>query len=133
MLIGNWRVERKIIDQRGGGTLIFAGHAIISESAFDEYGQLQMTGARLDSRRHYRVSMEDECAWVLFPDGSPFIRLAREPSQRVVHHCGDDIYRGQFFVRDADRWAEAWSVSGPKKRYRSIAHFRRDATDQFDR
>src|SRR3546814_323510 len=133
MLIGNWCVERKIIDQRGGGMLVFVGHAVITESAFDEYGELQMAGSRLDSRRHYRVSMEDECAQVLFPDGSPFIRLAREPSQHVVHHCGDDTYRGQFFVSDTDRWVEVWSVTGPKKRYRSITHFRRDITDHFDR
>src|SRR5690606_6175503 len=58
MLIGNWRVERKIIDQRGGGTLLVAGQAIISASACDEYGQFQMTDGRVYSLLHHQVSME---------------------------------------------------------------------------
>jgi len=48
-------------------------------------------------------------------------------AQTVVHLCGADHYRGRFFFVDADHWVEAWRVSGPRKRYASISHYRRTA------
>ncbi|PZM07362.1 DUF6314 family protein [Rhizobium tubonense] len=125
ILIGSWSVRRKVIDYRGGGALTFIGNAIITEHAFEEHGQFQVAGNRLDSRRHYRLNMEDDFASVLFPDGSHFVRLTCQPSQSVSHSCGDDSYHGRFIVRGPDQWAEIWSVAGPRKRYRSITLYRR--------
>lgn len=126
ILIGSWSVRRKVIDYRGGGTSAFIGNAIITEHAFEEHGQFEVAGTRLDSRRQYRLNMEDNFVSVLFPDGSDFVRLFRQPSQRVFHSCGDDSYHGRFIVRGPDQWAEIWSVTGQRKRYRSITLYRRE-------
>lgn len=125
-MIGNWIVHRKIIDYRDRRTLIFVGSAIIIESAFDEHGQFKTAGTRLDSGRHYKLRMEDGYVSVSFPNGSHFVRLAFQPSQRVSHSCGEDSYQGRVVVRGPDQWAEVWSVKGPRKRYRSVTHYRRE-------
>ena len=132
ILLGTWSVYRKVVDHRNGGTLTFTGYADITKSAFDEYGELAIAGAKLDSRRHYALNIESEQVTVQFADGSPFIRLAAEECQRVVHCCGDDIYAGRFVIASPDRWAEIWSVRGPKKRYRSVTIYRRHSPASVD-
>jgi hypothetical protein len=126
ILIGNWLVHRKIVDYRQAGTLIFVGKAIITDSAFEEHGRFEVAGTGLDSRRKYKLGMEGESVSVSFPNGSLFVRLVCQPSQRVFHSCGEDRYLGRFVVRGPDQWAEVWSVYGPRKRYRSITYYRRD-------
>jgi hypothetical protein len=132
LLFGTWSVSRKVIDRHGGSTLTFTGHADITESAFDEYGELEIAGGAFDSRRHYGLTMEDGHVTVRFADGRPFLRLRAGQSQHVVHSCGDDIYRGRILIASPDRWAEIWSVRGPRKRYRSITIYRRHGIASLD-
>ncbi|MBO9168397.1 MULTISPECIES: DUF6314 family protein [unclassified Rhizobium] len=126
MLVGEWRVHRKICDYRARSTIAFVGHATIIESAFLEHGQLHPGGRALDCRRAYTLMMGDSDVLVFFPDGAEFVRLAFKPIQAVVHLCGDDVYCGQFLIRSPHDWAEIRSVTGPRKRYRSVTHYRRE-------
>jgi hypothetical protein len=64
---------------------------------------------------------------VQFPSGMDFIALGLDARQSVLHHCGDDTYRGRFFFRSHDHWAEFWHVRGPRKCYTSLARFERAA------
>ena len=105
--------------------MTFSGKADITENAFIEQGDMKIEGGKFDSRRRYALKMETGHVTVEFADGGHFIRLASEASQRVVHVCGDDVYTGRFIVAGPDRWAEVWSVQGPKKRYRSLTIYRR--------
>jgi hypothetical protein len=126
ILTGRWLVHRRVVDYRGGPALTFNGNATIAEFAFEEHGQLEVAGTKLDCHRKYSLNIEDDFVSVHFPDGSHFVRLTGQPSQHVFHSCGDDSYQGRFFVRGPDQWAEIWSVTGPRKRYRSIALYRRE-------
>lgn len=53
---------------------------------------------------------------VRFADGRPFHDLDLTTGRHVADHpCSADLYRGEFTVRDADRWRTVWRVAGPAK------------------
>ncbi|MFJ9120608.1 DUF6314 family protein [Streptomyces sp. NPDC102394] len=53
---------------------------------------------------------------VRFSDGRPFHDLDLTTGRHVADHpCSADLYRGEFTVRDADRWRTLWRVRGPAK------------------
>ncbi|MFJ6726826.1 DUF6314 family protein [Streptomyces sp. NPDC091281] len=55
-------------------------------------------------------------AEVTFADGRPFHGLDLRTGRHVADHpCVADLYRGEFTVRDADRWRTVWRVGGPAK------------------
>lgn len=124
-LIGTWNVRRRIVDHLAAATSFFTGTASITSTRFREEGQLDLGTSLLRAAREYRLHPAPRGIAVRFPDGAEFIELAPQPSQRVRHVCGADLYLGHFFVLDADTWVEAWRVTGPRKRYASLSRYTR--------
>lgn len=122
---GTWHVRRKIVDHLARTTATFTGQATIAPARFEEAGELALATTVLNATRAYRLRFGRRAVSVTHPDGSPFIRLEARPAQTVRHQCGADLYVGRFFFLDADTWAEAWRVVGPRKRYASLSHYRR--------
>ncbi|MCZ9342306.1 DUF6314 family protein, partial [Streptomyces sp. TRM76130] len=55
-------------------------------------------------------------AEVRFADGRFFHDLDLTTGRHVTGHpCAADLYRGEFTVRDRDRWRTVWQVTGPAK------------------
>ncbi|AYG58411.1 DUF6314 family protein [Rhizobium jaguaris] len=123
--LGTWDVRRKIIDRLNGGVISFEGQAFVTPVQFEEHGDTTADHATLRSSRTYRLRGEAKHLAVCFPNLTEFIRIGNGASQRVVHHCGTDLYRGRLFFRGPDAWAEMWHVQGPRKHYVSLAHYRR--------
>ena len=122
-VLGEWQVRRRISDAPTGLVTRFQGTAQISDSTFHETGMIQFQNQRLSSQRQYLLEWSDGAVEVRRPDGSPFITLEAQGIQRVVHHCGDDLYRGLFMFASNRRWAEIWTVRGPRKNYRSVSQY----------
>ncbi|AVA20707.1 MULTISPECIES: DUF6314 family protein [unclassified Rhizobium] len=123
--LGTWDVRRKVIDRLNASLILFEGQAFVTPHQFEEHGDTTMDYATLRSSRTYRLRGEAGHVAVCFPDLTEFIRIGNSASQRVVHHCGADLYRGRLFFRGPDAWAEMWHVQGPRKHYLSLAHYRR--------
>jgi len=123
--LGNWSVRRKIVDYRTGGVFSFEGKAVLTNTSFEEQGQIDYGDNAFSAERAYRIQADGDSISVLFPNGARFIELSPAVSQAVHHHCGQDTYIGRFFFRDREAWAERWRVSGPRKHYASLAHYRR--------
>lgn len=124
--LGTWNVKRRIIDRFNRSVITFEGQAFVTPVQFEEHGDTRGDHATLRSSRTYRL--DDDLAETLivrFPSLAEFIRIDDGGSQRVVHHCGPDLYRGRLFFRGVDAWAEMWHVRGPRKHYLSLAHYRR--------
>lgn len=122
---GSWRVRRTIIDRLNSVTMRFEGEAFITSVQFEEHGDLVSGDTTLRSSRTYRLNPAGDELVVGFPDNSEFVRLTPEPTQRLVHHCGADLYRGRVIFRSPDIWGETWIVVGPRKNYRSVALYER--------
>jgi hypothetical protein len=123
--LGTWDVKRRIIDRLNATLITFEGQALVTPVQFEEHGDATSDQAMLRSSRTYRLGCEAGRLTVSFPDLSEFIRIGDGASQRVIHQCGPDLYRGRLFFRGPDAWAEMWRVEGPRKRYLSLAHYRR--------
>jgi hypothetical protein len=124
-IASTWRVGRVVIDRLHLGRVTFEGLATISADDFVEHGRTMFRGHLSQSRRRYRLRTSGDCVVVQFPDGREFIEISRQPMQRVRHQCGDDAYLGQFMFLTPNVWYEAWSVSGPRKSYRSLSKYTR--------
>jgi hypothetical protein len=124
--LGTWDVFRVIIDHLTGAVNRFSGKAIITASEFVETGEVRYGAVSLKANRRYGLNAGAGQLDIEFADGRPFISLNGEASQTVRHLCGDDDYRGRFVFAHAGAWIEAWHVSGPRKRYASLARYSRD-------
>lgn len=122
---GTWDVRRRIVDHLSGAVHHFAGKAVIGASEFSETGNVSYGTFSLKAARRYLLRSQENDLAIAFADGRPFIRLDGRASQAVRHLCGDDDYRGRFFFRSTDTWVEEWRVAGPRKRYVSLARYRR--------
>jgi hypothetical protein len=122
---GSWRVRRKIIDHRVASVSNFVGEAVLTKTSFEEHGEMSHGGVLFPASRNYRLQAGGDAISVLFASGAPFIDLDLRAAQTVHHHCGDDDYAGRFFFRSEDAWAERWCVTGPRKRYVSLAYYDR--------
>lgn len=129
IFLGRWTVQRRIFDRMTGSVQHFAGTACIEPDRFSEEGELRTGSGSFVSRRTYRLSRRGKHLSVQFPAGTDFIALNLEDRQTVCHDCGSDLYRGRFFFRNPDNWAEFWRVRGPRKRYVSLAHYLREPPD----
>jgi hypothetical protein len=123
--MGLWQVRRRLVDHLGQTHLAFTGQARIGADSFTETGELHSNRGMMESKRFYLLAMDDTGADVRFAGGSDFIRLDLAPDQRVVHHCGDDLYEGRFMFRSLDCFIEFWRVAGPRKRYASLTRYER--------
>jgi hypothetical protein len=125
VIAGVWRVQRTVIDHLTRQKYRFEGTATITRDAFVERGEIVVGGHCFEAERSYALAESCNVVQVLFPDGRPFARLDMRPSQRVEHHCGNDIYTGHIYFSGPGLWVEFWRVRGPKKRYSSLGQFMR--------
>lgn len=121
-LSGRWRAERTVRDLTNGeeghfeGTVVFGplegGGLLQSES-----GDFTWRGVTRPAGRTLRfLPGPGGTADVRFADGRPFHDLDLSAGRYVADHpCSADLYRGEFTVRDADRWRTVWRVRGPAK------------------
>ncbi|WP_030344027.1 DUF6314 family protein [Streptomyces sp. NRRL S-1022] len=122
-LAGSWRAERTVRDLASGtegrfsGTTVFAaldgGGLLHTES-----GTFTWHGTARPATRTLRFlpGPAPGRARVRFADGRPFHELDLTTGHWVADHpCSADLYRGEFTVRDADRWRSVWRVGGPAK------------------
>lgn len=123
--LGIWSVRRKIVDYRTGGIFSFEGKAVLTNTSFEEQGQIGYGDRAFSAERAYKIQAVGNSISVLFANGSGFVELDLRASQAVHHHCGQDTYFGRFYFRGRETWAERWRVSGPRKHYASLAHYRR--------
>ncbi len=123
-LAGRWRTERVVRDLAGGvegrfeGVTVFAaaaGGGLVSR----ESGGFTWQGVTRPAERTLRWEPGPAgpgTADVRFADGRPFHGLDLTTGRHVADHpCSADLYRGEFTVRDRDRWRTVWRVGGPAK------------------
>jgi hypothetical protein len=124
-IVGDWTVNRTMIDFLSGATYRFAGDAVVTADAFTEHGTMQIGAHAMPASRAYKLEPRGHSMRILRADGSDFIELQPEAMQIVHHSCGADSYTGRFFFRNGDEWAETWRVKGPRKNYASLSRFHR--------
>lgn len=124
---GDWHVYRTVFDHLTQRPYSFKGKANIGVDAFVERGEVTIDDRSFSAARTYRLDGSAGVITVLFPDGRPFVRLGTQPSQRIEHHCGDDLYVGHLFFISPDLWTEHWRVRGPRKHYTSLTRFVRSS------
>lgn len=122
-LAGRWRVERSVRDLAGGETGRFEGTTVFGPLdggglLHEESGTFVWRGVPRPAERTLRFlpGRVPGTADVTFADGRPFHDLDLTGGRHVTDHpCAADLYRGEFTVRDADRWRTVWRVRGPAK------------------
>jgi hypothetical protein len=121
-LAGTWRVRRSVRDLAGGGTGEFSGTTRFTALEgggllHHESGAFVWQGVARPAERTLRfLPGPHGTADVRFADGRPFHDLDLSSGRHVADHpCAADLYRGEFTVRDADRWRTLWRVRGPAK------------------
>jgi uncharacterized protein DUF6314 len=127
-LLGDWRLDRRVVDRRAGlfgtvhGTLsLVEDGALIS---WREHGTLHWNGADHPITRELLVVEEADGWQVRFADGRAFHPW--RPGEVVEHPCNADRYRGLVDVRP-DRLRILWDVVGPAKEQRLFTRCRRSA------
>ncbi|GGW19483.1 hypothetical protein GCM10018980_56300 [Streptomyces capoamus] len=122
-LAGRWRVERAVRDLAGGAEGHFTGTTVFGPLAdggllHEESGTFTWQGTARPATRTLRFlpGPTPGRADVRFADGRPFHELDLTTGHWIAGHpCAADFYRGEFTVRDADRWRTVWRVGGPAK------------------
>ncbi|MFJ4327251.1 DUF6314 family protein [Streptomyces tricolor] len=122
-LAGRWRVERTVRDLASGAEGRFTGTTVFSALdggglLHEESGTFTWQGVARPAHRTLRFlpGPTPGRADVRFADGRPFHELDLTAGRYVADHpCAADLYRGEFTVRDADRWRTVWRVGGPAK------------------
>lgn len=121
-LLGEWRLDRRAADYRAGrfgtvrGTLQL--RPVGDQIHWIEAGRLCFAGRQAPVSREYRLQLQPEGWWVLFPDGRPFHPW--RPGEWVRHRCGADEYRGLIAVAGDRAWRTLWDVRGPDKTQRIL-------------
>ncbi|CAL9376125.1 hypothetical protein SUDANB58_00956 [Streptomyces sp. enrichment culture] len=122
-LAGRWRTTRSVRDLASGDDGRFEGVTVFSPLAgggllSHESGGFTWRGVTRPAERTLRFlpGSAPGTADVRFADGRPFHDLDLATGHHVAEHpCAADLYRGEFTVRDADRWRTVWRVGGPAK------------------
>ncbi len=132
-LRGDWDVERRICDRRGGQDGAFRGTASFRASAdgcgleYTEDGELHFGSHRGPARRRLTFcGREDGAADVRFADGREFYRLDLRPDNwQAEHPCRADRYFVSVTRLSPDSFNETWQVAGPDKDYELVTTYRR--------
>ncbi len=129
-LKGEWRLSRRIHDLRLALRGQFEGRASVTAMTegllLEESGRLAFGEHVSDASQRYRIVMEGAVARVFRADGSTFHDLdLSSGSAKILHPCGDDLYRGRYRVLDADRYCVMWRVTGPRKDYQMASLYDR--------
>ncbi|BEP12347.1 DUF6314 family protein [Acidothermaceae bacterium B102] len=121
-LVGEWRLQRRVVDRRLSSYGRVAGTLVIEPDGaglvWREQGSWTMAGRSRPFTRTYLLAD----GWMLFDDGRPFHPWT--PGEWVVHPCGEDSYRGLVDVEPA-RIRTLWDVTGPAKDQRLVTRLTR--------
>ncbi|PZX17574.1 hypothetical protein LX81_01299 [Palleronia aestuarii] len=129
---GEWRLDRRILDARGGREGQFHGRATFApvEGGLDysEAGLLRFSAeAAFEARQAYRWEEAGARIAVRFSDGRAFHTFDPDLSAPEAHHdCPPDRYHVRYDLSDWPRWTAEWRVSGPRKEYTLIGRYDRD-------
>lgn len=93
----------------------------------EETGQLRFGDHRGDATSRYLIDVEQPAkASIRHADGRLFHALdLSSGAADILHHCGDDIYRGRYRVLGNTQFFVNWRVCGPRKDYASATCYRR--------
>lgn len=125
-LLGEWRLDRRLIDRRTGQHGTVRGRLVLASDGtgvrWSEQGELQWGGALFPISRELTI-VADQLGWqVCFRDGRPFHRW--QPGSVVVHPCRADSYCGLITVdRSRTRMRVLWDVVGPAKQQRILTRY----------
>jgi hypothetical protein len=124
--LGQWRVVRRIMPATGPDAR-FEGRAVWHPDAegalYREDGHLLMPGQPpMQARREYRWAADLS---VYFPDGRFFHQVPSEGGE-TVHWCDPDTYHVRYDFSDWPVFCAIWTVSGPRKDYRSETTYARE-------
>ena len=128
---GDWQITREIADHRLGQTGTLDGTAKLSGGGatltYHERGTLRFgQGAPLVAERRYLWTFTTDAVLVAYADGAAFHAFRPEGlAEATPHLCGQDMYHGQYDLTGFPAWSVTWSVSGPRKDYRSVTWYRR--------
>lgn len=124
---GTWAIARTITPQTGPAAR-FDGTArwVPSDRGLDytEEGTLHMDGAApMQATRAYVWTPDMS---IYFDDGRFFHQVPAAGGQ-TRHFCDPDTYVGRYDFDDWPHFTVAWDVRGPRKDYRMISRFTRQA------
>ena len=129
-LAGRWDVERTLRhgDERGAfvGTATFEreGDGLV----WDEEGELRLESYDGSASRRLRIVPAPPAWEVRFDDGRPFHPLDLAGGRcAAVHHCGPDLYEGEYVVLGDGALDVFWRVTGPEKDQEIVSRYRRPA------
>lgn len=120
-LLGDWALDRAVLDRRAGTTGRVTGTTLLravddSTVSWTETGTMAFDGRSTPVSRELLVRRTGDDRWtVQFADGRPFHDWVWGTT--VVHDCAPDEYTG-VLAGDADRWTVRWEARGPAKDYR---------------
>jgi hypothetical protein len=121
VLLGGWRLQRRIRDRRHGVSGRVVGELVVRRDGADlhwhERGTLHWDGATVPVWRDLRLRQDDAGWSVFFADGRPFHPW--RPGAVVEHPCREDLYRGLITV-SAAMLRTLWDVTGPAKDLRIL-------------
>lgn len=129
--VGEWRLSRRITDAKYGQNGRLEGVATFSDHldglVYFENGKLTLdSGAMMQAERGYLWGADGTGIVVRFSDGSPFHRF--DPTGQAMgtsHLCGADWYNVTYDFDAWPEWSATWTVTGPRKDYTSISHYKR--------
>jgi hypothetical protein len=138
-LLGNWSITRSIHDHRSGGSGMFEGLAVFTETEFDEnsglvtrasyeeLGELRFGAHAGEAHRRLEYVRRGSAGIEVFlADGGPFVHLDLSTGTwQATHPCGDDHHEIVFTVASADEIREFWRVRGPETDYEAEAFLKR--------
>lgn len=127
---GRWVLDRRITDHLAGHEGQLTGEAMFQRDGealrYVERGQLHLPGqAPLESTQTYLWRPDGPGAAVFFSDGRPFHRVAFLPDWQTDHDCPPDQYKVRYDFAGWPGWTSQWTVTGPRKDYVMVSHYRR--------
>ena len=141
-LKGTWSLYRTMNDLQLNMPGVMQGDVVIKDKGegsgngdliYREQGELRFGDYREIVHRNYVYKFPDRrnsphLGEVHFDQGGQFYQLDLSSGfQKVVHHCGDDTYRGTFAVESGDIWRLNWFVTGPSKELILDSRYQRQA------
>ncbi|WP_375263168.1 DUF6314 family protein [Palleronia sp.] len=127
---GDWKLDRSILDRRGGPDSRFEGRAHFAPDGavlhYRESGTLHMGDAAFEAEQAHLWRMDGARFRISFFDGRPFHDFEagiEQPDGR--HDCDPDVYLVRYDFSAWPDWTAEWTVTGPRKDYVMTSHYTR--------
>lgn len=125
---GLWIFRREIVEARGVPTRVL-GQALWSP---DDRGLVCAETGVMQKQGHAPMQVERRTFWgpdltVRFADGRVFHQVPGRGGA-VSHWCDPDQYDGDYDFSTWPVFTVTWAVRGPRKAYRMVTEYRREAT-----